>query len=264
MKKLMMFVPILIFLVFMFVGSRLFTSGTTSPMTMVLLMALPLGLLLLMKPKARGPKLASDLEKLARGEFAKDAFANDPKLEAMFLGAIKDYNSSMPKAALNKFTKLAALCTDEKDIYAVSMATAQCHLTLGKPLPAIREYTRALGLHPTTEVAMELGSCHQRLGNLDKARDSYEFALDLDATNLEAHSRIATTHVADGNYHAALKQAELVLDADEHHASALATTAICYGLLDDPIMSKRYKELAVENGYSAKKIDETIAALEKR
>lgn len=170
----------------------------------------------------------------------------------------------MPKAALAKLTKLAPLCTGEKEIYAVSMATGQVYMLLGKPLPAIREYTRALGLHPTAEGAMELGSCHQRLGNLDKARDSYEFAMDLDPDNLEARAKIATTYVADGDYNTALEQAQMVLAKDEKHASALATAAICCGLTGDPIMCRHYTTLAVDNGYSQKKIEDTISALKKR
>jgi len=121
-----------------------------------------------------------------------------------------------------------------------------------------------LTIYPTAEVAMDLGSCHQRLGELNKARDSYEFALDLDENFLDARSSIATTYVADGDYDSALEQAMLVLEKNENHASALATTAICYGLLNDPILSKRYQQLAVDNGYSEKKITETIAALKKR
>lgn len=263
MKKLLVFVPVLLFLLFTIVGSRLFASGSISPGALFVFPFIALGIAFLSRPKNKA-KPASSLEKKARGEFALDAFKDDPKLEAKFLAAIKDYNGNMPKAALAKLTKLAPLCTGDKEIYAVSMATAQCHLIIGKPLPAIREYTRALSLHPSAEVAMELGSCHQRLGNLDKARDSYEYALDLDAGNLEARSRIATTYVADHDFEMALEYANQIIDENENHSSALATAAICHGLLNDPVMSKYYTKLAVENGYSQKKIEETIATLKKR
>ena len=262
MKFLMMLVPILLFLVFMRLGSGVLTTG--NPFVLILIPVFSLVLLLLVKPKSNGAKPASDLEKKARGEFAKDAFADNAKLGSLFQAAIKDYNSNMPKAALAKLTKLAALCTDDKEIYAVSMATAQCHITLGKPLLAIREYTRALNLHPSAEVALELGSCHQRLGNLEKARDSYEYVLDLDAANLEALSRIATTYVADHDFETALEYANRVLDIDENQSSALATAAICHGLLNDPVLHKYYTKLAVENGYNQKKIEETVVTLKKK
>ena len=263
MKKFAFFVPVLIFVLMTTLGTRLFASGA-SPISMVLLMLVPLVLLFILQPKKGAAKPASDLEQKVRGEFAKDAFAEDPKLGALFQAALKDYNSNMPKAALNKLTKLAAQCTGDPEIYAVAMATAQCHMILGKPLPAIREYTRALNIHATAEVAMELGSCHQRLGNLEKARDSYEYALDLDENNLEAPSRIATTYVADHDFRTALDYANRVLDKDEFHASALATAAICHGLLNDPVLCKYYTEQAVENGYSKTKIEDTISTLKKR
>lgn len=264
MKKLSFLFPILIFLLFMTLGNRIFTTGTISPTTLIIIVAVAVVMLMMSKPKLAGNKPASNIELKARGEFAKDAFADDAKLGAMFQAAINDYNKNMPKAALAKLTKLAPKCTGEKEIYAVSMATAQVQTVLGKPLPAIREYTRALGLHPTAEGAIELGSCHQRLGNLDKARDSYEFALDLEPENLEARAILATAYVADGDYYTALDQAEMVLDKNENHASALATAAICCGLTGDPIMCKQYTAKAVENGYSKKKIEETITALKKR
>ena len=264
MKFLLMFVPVLVVLVVMRFGSGLLASGSVNPLMVAIVAIVGMFLLLSLKPKNKSAKPASDLEKKARGEFAKDAFANNPKLAALFQAAVNDYSNNMPKAALTKLTKLAEQCTDDQDVYAVSMATAQCHLIVGKPLPAIREYTRALTIHPTAEVALELGSCHQRLGNLEKARDSYEFALDLEEGNLEARSRIATTYVADHDFETALEYANQILDIEETNASALATAAICHGLLNDPIMRNHYTQLAVENGYSQKKIEETISTLKKR
>ena len=264
MKILSMLVPILVLLVFMRLGFSVLSSGSVSPLILIAATVIGMLALLLLKPKNKAGKPVSELEKKARGEFAKDAFADDPKLAAMFQAAIKDLSSNLPKAALAKFTKLANLCSDDKEIYAVSLATAQCQLIVGKPLLAIREYTRALTIHPTAEIALELGSCHQRLGNLEKARDSYEYALDLDAGNLEASSRIATTYVADHDFETALEYANRVLDIDETHSSALATAAICHGLLKDSVMCSYYTNQAVENGYSKKKIEETIAVLRKK
>jgi len=264
MKFLMMLVPVALLLLFMKVSSSVLASGSVNPLLLIGISAVFMVLLLATRPKNKAPKPASDLEKKVRGDFARDAFADDPKLGAMFQAAIKDYSSNMPKAAISKLTKLAEKCTGEKELYAVAMATAQCHLIVGKPLPAVREYTKALNIHPSAEVALELGSCHQRLGNLDKARDSYEYALDLQEGNLEALSRIATTYVADHDFETALEYANRIIDLDENHASALATAAICHGVLGDPVMCNYYTRQAVANGYSQKKIEETIATLKKR
>lgn len=264
MKFLMMLVPVLMLLVMMRFTSGALATGSVNPLVMIGITVAFLLVLVLLRPKNKAAKPASELEKKVRGNFAKDAFADDPKLGAMFQAAIKDYSSNMPKAAISKLTKLANQCTGDKEIYAVAMATAQCNLIIGKPLPAIREYTKALNIHPSAEVALELGSCHQRLGNLDKARDSYEYALDLEEGNLEARSRIATTYVADHDFETALEYANQIIDIDENHASALATAAICHGVLGDPVMCNYYTKQAVANGYSQQKIESTIDTLKRR
>lgn len=264
MKKFGFLLPIVLVVLFSMYGTRLVASGTISPMTMILVGFVPLVVLFLVRPKAAAPKPVSDIEKKIRGEFAKDAFADKPDLAVKFQAVLKDYSSNMPKAALSKLQKLAPQCSTDEETYAVAVATAMIHTTLGKPKDAIREYVRALNLHPTSETAHALGSSYQRIGELDKAIDTYQYAIDLDSGNLEALSALATAYVADGSYRKGLNQAMLVLEKNETNASALATAAICYGLLDDPVMHKRYTELAVENGYKKDKIIQTVDALKKR
>ena len=264
MKKFGFLLPVLMVLLFSFVGTRMLASGSVSPVTLIMITAVVFGIALISRPKKGAAKSVSDIEQKVRGEFAKDAFAEDAQLGAKFQAAMKDLSGNMPKAALNKLQKLAPLCTGDKEIYAVSMATASIQVSLGKPKDAIRGYIRALGIHPSSKVAMELGSCYQRLGELSKARDTYQYALDLDGSNLDALSAIATAYVADGMYDIGLSKAREVLETNENHASALATAAICCGLLNDPLMSKHYTDRAVTNGYKKDKITQTIDALKKR
>lgn len=264
MKKFAMFVPVLIFAGAMFIGTRFMSNGSMSPVTMILGMLAILVVVSLFRPKPKQTvKPAGDLETEIRGDFAKDAFADDAQLNAKFQSALKDYSGNMPKAAYNKLLKLAPLCRNDQEKYAVAMAMAQVQMTNGKYLDAARQYTTALVIHPSTDIAMKQGGCYQRMGELDRARSSYTYALDLDEGNLEAHSAIATTYVADRMYDEALGVALKVLEKDENHASSLATTAICYGLMNDPIMSKHYADRAEDNGYSRKKITSTIDALKK-
>ena len=264
MKKFAFVIPVLIFLGFMFVTNNLVASGNFNPMVMVGIFGGAMILMALIRPKNKQKaKPVTEIEAKVRGDFARTAFADNQQLNAKFQAALKDYSGNMPKAALSKLQKLAPLCTNDQDKYAVAVATAQIQLSLGKAVEAVRQYTTALVIHPTAELALEQGSCYQRLGELSKARSAYTYALDLDESNLEAHSAIATTYVADREYEEALGVALKVLEKNDKHASALATTAICYGLLNDPILSKRYTDLAEEQGYSRKKITDTINALKK-
>lgn len=264
MKKLAFFVPILFFAGAMFVGSKFMASGNVSPTTMMLGMVAILVVVSVFRPKSKQTvKPADELESEIRGDFARDAFAGDAQLNAKFQSALKDMSSSMPKSAYNKLTKLAPLCQGDQEKYAVAMATAQVQMANGKFADAARQYTTALVIHPSSGLAMKQGGCYQRIGELSKARSAYTYALDLDENNLEAHSAIATTYVADREYDEALGVALRVLEKDENHASSLATAAICYGLLNDPIMSKHFADRAEAQGYSRKKINETISALKK-
>lgn len=264
MKKFTFLIPIIFFLGSMFLANNLFISGKANPLVLVLGMGLTLIVLTLVRPKNTSKaKPIEEVETKIRGEFAKDAFADNPQLNAQFKAALKDIASSMPKAAYGKLLKLAPQCRNDQERYAVAAATAQVQIVIGKLPEAARQYTTALVIHPSSELAMNQGSCYQRMGELDKARSSYEYAYALDSTNLDAYSSLATTYVADRDYKTALDYAEQVLAQNENHASALATTAICYGLLDDSDLREQYTILAETNGYSRKKINETISALRK-
>ena len=265
MNKFGFFIPVLMLLGFMFVSSKFFTAGSSiSPLSLVLIMCAMFAVSFLFRPKKNQKATPlSDLEEEILGDFAKDAFSDDAQLNARFQSALKDMSGSMPKSAYNKLLKLAPACQGDKEKYAVSMALARVQMANGKFMDAARQYTTTLVIHPTTDIAMKQGGCYQRMGELSKARSSYTYALDLDEGNLEAHSAIATTYVADREYEQALGVALKVLEKNENHASSLATTAICYGLLNDPVMSKHYADRAEDNGYSRKKITETISALKK-
>ena len=240
------------------------TSGKINPLAMIAIGAALFVGMYLLRPKGSGPKPMTEIEQKIRGEFAKDAFADDPALGEKYQAALKDYCNNMPKAALNKLQKLSNKVTGPKEIYAVAMATAMIHTTLNKHKDAIREYIVALNQHQDADLVLSLGSCYQRVGELEKALDSYDFALELDPNLTEARTKLATALVADGRYRMGLNQAEIVLEKEKNNASALATAAICSAMLGDPLMYQRYMELAVENGYSKDKITQTVDALKKR
>ena len=199
----------------------------------------------------------------ALGEFARDAFTDDSKLSKDFQTAVTNFQGNMPKAALAKLDKLAPQCRSDAETYAVSIVTAMVCRKLDDYRRAIVEYNRAIVLHPTSDIAMNIGSCHQRRGELKKARDSYEFAMELDPKNVAAMSALATAWVADEKYDRALECAEMVLELEDTNASALATCAICHGLMNHPQRMADFTESAVRAGYSRKKIEETIDALKK-
>lgn len=265
MKKSGIFIlPLLIFGIISIFGARLFASGSLSPAAIVAIGAGAMLLMAFIRPKAPKGAGAPDASLSLMGNHAEEAFCHDEKLSKTFHSALSDYRNAMPKAATAKLEKLQPLCKTDADTFAVCVALGMTKTTVGDYESAIKLYNKAIVLHPTTELAMAIGAAQQRIGELEQARDSYDFALELDPNNIEAFSAKATAYVGDGMFEEAITEARLALEIDENHASALATCAICYGVLDDSLLCRSYTDKAVENGYKADKISATIPALKKK
>lgn len=257
------FLPTIALIIILFAGYKMMSSGTLSPTALIALTgALFLGMLL-MRPKNKGSAVSAEFISDLLGDFAKDAFTDDSQLSKDFATIVSQLRGNMPKAALINLETLAPKCRTDAERYAVAILSATILSKQDDYKRAIAEYNRAVVLNPTSDVAMKIGSCHQRLGQLHKARDSYEFAIELDPKNVQAMSAMATAWVADKHYENALEYAEDALELDANNASALATCAICHGLLGHPKRTEEYTEKAVRAGYNRKKIQETIKALKK-
>lgn len=256
-------VPVLFLGFGILVVPKLLSSGA-NPMTLIFLSMGMLAVLLLFRPKAVAPKSMTEITDAIADDFCKGAFADKPELNKKFVSALTDISKNMPKAAVQKLQKLAAECTTDAEKYAVALATALAYRQFKDFRGMIREYNKAVVLNPKADIAYQIGDCHQHLGNLDKARDSYEFAMELDAANPQYPSSLGTVYVGEGDYDTAMDYARDALELDAAFPQALATMAICYGMQDDALMHNHYLELAMNNGYSREKIESTIATLKKR
>jgi len=263
MKKLGFLFPLLFILMFAVITPKFF-SGSINAGTMLMFSGVLLLLLVLLRPKKSANKSAAAIAEEILGEFAGDAFGSDEALKQKFDAVLSDLGANLPKAAVSKLQKLAPLCTGKEEQYAVAMASAYAWKKQNNFRNAAREYNKAVVIHPTADLAYAIGDCHQRLGDLDKARDSYDFALELDPKNAKYPSSIATTYVGDGDYDTAMDYASDALALDESYPQALATMAICYGVKGETMMHKHYRKLASNNGYSESKISSTIDTLKKR
>ena len=263
MKKLGFLFPILFVVLFTVVTPKIF-SGALSPKTVVLMAAGVMAMMALMRPKKADTKSAQTVAEELLDSFSAEAFTEDEVLAKKFYSALNDIGGNMPKSAVTKLQKLAPQCIGKKEQYAVAMATALAWKQQRNYQNAAREYNKAIVLNPNPELAFIIGDCQQRIGHLDKARDSYEFAMELDGSNPKYPSVIATTYVGDGKYSTALDYASDALAIDETYSQALATMAICYGVMGNEDLYDHYRNQAVNNGYSESKIFDTVKALKKR
>ena len=257
-------IPILVIGIVMLVMNRLMASGAVTPTTLIVIAAAAFLLTLLIRPKKTAGKAAPDSSLALLGDYSKEAFAHNEALSKQFHSAVSDYIQGMPKAATGKLEKLQDLCASDVDVYAVSVALGMVKTTVGDFEGAIQLYNKAVVIHPTAELADAIGSAYQRIGKLEKAMDSYEFALDLDPNAIDIRAKLATAHVGDGQFEAAIDQAQQVLDLQPDNASALATIAICHGVMDHTSLYEGYTAKAVEAGYSEQKITTTVPALKKK
>lgn len=264
MKKFgFLFVPILVVLLGAMLVPKLLASGINSSVLVMVSVAL-IAVTFLFRPKKAATKSGQQVAQEILDDFCADAFAHNEVLDKKFQSALNDLGNNLPKTAGNKLKKLADECSTNPQKYAVALASAKACLLSQDYRNAVREYNKAIVLNPTPTLAYSIGDCNQRLGYLDKARDSYEFAQELDPTNPQYPSSLGTVCVGEGDYDSAIDYAQDALALDENFPQALATMAICYGMKNDSLMHRHYLDKAFDSGYSQKKIEETIQALKKR
>lgn len=264
MKKLGLFVlPLLLIFSFTVLMPKVLSSGM-SPMTMLLISFGLIMLMMLFRPKHSDSKTAGTVAAEIMDDYCADAFAGDDTHKDKFYSALGDIGGNMPKSAVGKLEKLSQECTGKKEQYAIAMATAAAYRRQNNLRNAIREYNKALVINPTGNLAYTIGDAYQRNGDLDKARDSYDFAMELEPENPKYPSALGTALVGDGRFSEAIGYAEDALELDPAFSQALATMAICNGILGDTDNYDHYLKLAMDNGYKEDKITETIKILKKR
>ena len=263
MKKIGSFLPVLTILFIAVMGPRLLAGGM-NPARLIILGGLMILIVVMIRPMKAATKSLQQIQEEVLDDFCENAFADNEALEKRFLSALSDAGRNMPKSAASKLRKLTDECTTDRQRYAVALASAYTARRNQDWKTVIREYNKAIVLNPSADMAYKIGDAHQRLGNLDKARDSYEFAMELDPANPQYPSSLATACVGDGYYTMAQEYAQDALDLDPNFPQALATMAICYGLQEEPAMYKFYLDKAFDNGYSMDKIESTVKALKKR
>ena len=260
----MKMLPLIVFIAVTAFGYKMVSTGTLSPVAFAAISgAIMIGMAFLRPKNAITSKQNPESITNALGEYAKDAFSDDSKESTAFRAACKDFLANMPKAAVAKLEKLRGECRNDVERYAVAMVSALAYINQNKYESAILEYNRAVVLHPTSDLAVTIGSCQQRIGELKKARDSYEFALELDSQNVKARSALATAWVASRKFDRALEHAELALELDDTNSSALATSAICHGIMGNDEEYFHFLSKAEHYGYNRQKIEDTVKALKK-
>lgn len=198
----------------------------------------------------------------AYSQFIRNPFADHPKLEKKFYGAVDDYNQDKPDAAVKKLMALRGECRNTDELYSVTVFTALCLDDMGLYAEAVNAYENALNIRPNSSLASNAGLCFQRMGDFEQAEAAYERAIEIDPYNAHAYNNAASMYFREGDYETALDYAEQALDCNPNLKEALATAAVCHGLWNDKELFESYYRRAVTAGYDGKKIKQRIKELD--
>ena len=198
----------------------------------------------------------------AYGEFIRNVFSEDPKLERKFYSAIADYNNNQPEAGVKKLMALRAECHRTDDLYAVTVFTGLCLDDMGLYEEAANAYENSLRIRPNASIASNLGLCYQHLGRPEDAMQAYEHSIGLNPDNPYVYNNIASMYFREGDYETALDYAEHALDCNPGLKEALGTACMCFALIGDKGNYQEYYRRAVAAGQDGKKLKAKIKELD--
>ena len=218
----------------------------------------------LLRPRRSNPHTAGKkaLYQKAYGEFIRNVFSEDPRLERKFYAAIADYNNNRPESGVKKLMELRGECHRTDDLYAVTVFTGLCLDDMGLYEEAANAYENAQRIRPNAFIASNLGLCYQHLGRMEDAMLAYERSVDLNPDNPFVYNNIAAMYFRMGDYETALDYAEHALDCNPNMKEALGTACMCFALTGDKENYREYYRRAVAAGQDGKKLKDRIRELD--
>ena len=214
------------------------------------------------KPKQPPVSNKKALYQKAYPEFIQEPFADEPKLEKKFYDAIHDYNRNKPSDAVAKLEKLRKECRNTAELRAVTVFTALALDDLGRYPESLQLYDAARKIRDSSTLASNMGLNCQRLGDMERAAEYYEEAIQLDSRNAYAYNNLSALFFRQGEYENALDAAKDALECNATMPQALSTAAICAKLLGDEEAYTGYYRRAVAAGYDGDKIKRVIKQLD--
>jgi len=197
-------------------------------------------------------------EKSYENELGK-AFTEDPKKRKKLLQACRYYNENNYDAAQRILVQLQKGNPQRKDLIPVLLFTALCCDDSGLHNEAIRVYEQLLAYDPCNATACgNLGLLYKADGQLEKALQQFNRAIDFERDNYLGYNNRASCHFAMEQYELAIADAKQALEIKSNGREAAGLLAIIYALLNDEENKKKYYQLAIKAGQTPEKLNFAI------
>lgn len=192
-------------------------------------------------------------------EILRDAFTAQPFWRNKLLCAVRLYNENKLKKAIKYLSELKPLCQTGADHYAVNLFTALGLTDMHLYDQAEHVYRQLINMNlEDSRVYSNMGQVQMRTGNVEKALQSYERALEYDSGNAFAYNNIAQAHFQMYKFSEAIPFALKALEINpKMHQSASLLTVI-YALEDNKTESDKYFHIAVCSGVNPQELQQTI------
>lgn len=122
----------------------------------------------------------------------------------------------------------AATIAIEPESYRAHSNLAGYYFDQGDYKAALKHYIRCITLERTPQNYYNLGNTYRKVGDLKRAIDAYNTALDIDPTYAEIHNNLGLTYMDVGDYNRAEKELLTALRYGTSNASAYENLGLVY------------------------------------
>ncbi len=161
------------------------------------------------------------------------AFIVPSKASKKFFAALEYYQYNQPAKLVDAMRNLESACTNNEERFAVAFFKAYGYDEMHSYANAAETYEKALLYREDSVAASNAGICYQKLGDYDKAIETYLFAIRIDPDNAYPYNNLAQLYIRKEDYKNALSYAEMAIERKENLSQAYSAMAIACAMLDD-------------------------------
>lgn len=192
-------------------------------------------------------------------DILSNAFTDQPFWRKKLLRAVRLYNESKYKKALDYLADIRKRSHSPADHYAVNLFAALCFTDAELYEHAAAVYQQIINARiADSRIFSNLGHVQLKMGEYRKALQNYELALDFDRKNEYALNNIAQAHFQMYEFEEAIPFALKALDVNPKMRQASSLLAIIYALLGDKANAEKYFHIAISSGATPDDLKEAI------